>query len=1021
MIELPVGLKHALEIGECVLFLGAGVGAHLHDEHGNPAPDAHDLAVELADTFDIDTKDFDLAKLAAYVEHIKGRAELDNFIKVKLSNLQPDSVYQWLFTLRWRAIFTTNYDNSILRAYDLIASPKQKPMAISSTSEIVSFDNRFEVPVYYLHGTVFGESRSSIVITRDDYSHYYERRRMLFELLKNEFATSTILYVGYSNRDPNWNNVLSEITSEFSPYPLPVAYRIVPNTEAIEKELLKAKNITTIDGSLQDFYETAIVSLSPSDVDSDRLQRAKGAVPTDLLDAFDKNPAAVLRLLGSWDYVNQSPFHVQANLFDFLRGDRPNWALVGTRKIFERDIEEDIFNTLLDYLVGSAKKPSTNVLVGPAGYGVTTLLMTIASRIALEKIGFAFALKPARPLIEGDIEFACSIFPDSPPFFFVDNAADYGDQLSSSIARLANLKRRAFFLLADRLNEWRQQRIKPSAREFALEPLSDPEINRLLDYLAENSALNKLENLSRELQFAQVKQRHLKELLVVMREATEGQSFDAILEGEFHGIGTSEARKLYLTVCCFHQHGAYIRADLLADLLGMSLINMYQATEDQTAGVVIYDTLDETRGINVARARHRTIAVVVWERCGEQSEKETILQSSLAKLNLNYRVDKIAFDDFVRSERLVDSIQTLEGRISFFEAACRKDPESAYVRQHYARMLYRSDRLELALSQIDQAIRLDPKVRILLHTKALILAAQAKKAESPELARRLLFQSEGLFKQGIVKSPHDDHFYHGLANLYFNWAKSTNNEEELADYLAKAEDTINAGLKAAKIRDSLWIVSSDIQKWLGNKPHSIRALENAVRENPNSIIARYLLGRAYRKMGQPKQAIEVLEPIIKNHSEEFRSFVEYALALEKLGTPYKTAIAILLQSTLYGFRDPRFIATLGGMYYLSGDFTEATKVFEESNKRSFTAKELNEIQYWPLDPKTDNSFLTLDGKVVVVKAGYALLETSSYPLILCPGTKQNGIVMGREMKLTFELAFSAKGSLAINPRIRDRR
>jgi SIR2-like domain len=44
---------------------------------------------------------------------------------------------------------------------------------------------------------------------------------MLWSRLKTEFATSTILYVGYSGRDPNWRLVLDELTQEFLPSALP--------------------------------------------------------------------------------------------------------------------------------------------------------------------------------------------------------------------------------------------------------------------------------------------------------------------------------------------------------------------------------------------------------------------------------------------------------------------------------------------------------------------------------------------------------------------------------------------------------------------------------------------------------------------------------------------------------------------------------------------------------------------------------------------------------------------------------
>jgi|SRR5579859_8166133 len=206
MIEIPLGLRHSLETGECVLFLGAGIGWHLLDPNGAPAPVASSLAQELAKQFSLDSQNTtDLAKVAAVVELRKGRAELENFLRKRLGNLEPDANLQWLLSLRWRAIFTTNFDYGIQRAYELIANPVQRPVTITATAEMVSYDARFEVPIYHLHGALFGSTKPQIVITETDYAKFSEHRRMLFELLKKDFATSTILYIGYSNQDPNWN------------------------------------------------------------------------------------------------------------------------------------------------------------------------------------------------------------------------------------------------------------------------------------------------------------------------------------------------------------------------------------------------------------------------------------------------------------------------------------------------------------------------------------------------------------------------------------------------------------------------------------------------------------------------------------------------------------------------------------------------------------------------------------------------------------------------------------------------
>ena len=207
-----------------------------------------------------------------------------------------------------------------------------------------------------------------------------------------------------------------------------------------------------------------------------------------------------------------------------------------------------------------------------------------------------------------------------------------------------------------------------------------------------------------------------------MREATEGKSFDAILEDEFRGI-KEEWQSLYLIVCCFYQHGIYVRDTLIADLMGMTLVDLYDKSKDATDGVVIYDYIDMTKGLFAARARHRTIATVVWERCSTPSETEEILQRVLSSLNLNYAADASAFEHFVRSDRLVDSIQTLDGRIRFFDKACQKDPNSPYVRQHYARMLRRDSIFELAIGQIEEAINMNSNLRVLYqHTWSYIVS-----------------------------------------------------------------------------------------------------------------------------------------------------------------------------------------------------------------------------------------------------------------------------------------------------------
>ena len=267
----------------------------------------------------------------------------------------------------------------------------------------------------------------------------------------------------------------------------------------------------------------------------------------------------------------------------------------------------------------------------------------------------------------------------------------------------------------------------------------------------------------------------------------------------------------------------------------------------------------------------------------------------------------------------------------------------------------------------------------------------------------------------MYMNPRDEYGYQSLASLYLDWAKKkASTEAEATEYIAKAEEVVNNGMKKAREREGLWIVSSEIEKWLGDTPSRFSALEKAVKENPAGTVGRYLLGRAYRINGQPAKTLDVLDPVIKGHQEEFRSFIEYVLALLDLARPLPEAIAVLRISTTYGLADPRFIATFGGLLFLNGEFDEANKVFQESVKREFSATELHTVHFKPISPGTQNPYV-LEGRVLVVKPGYSLIEVQGYPNLLCHSSKYGGIQFKRDLQLRFQVEFSANGAMANYP------
>ncbi len=968
-------------------------------------PDALKLADKLAKELAFDAGPApDLTKLAELVEIRKGRPELLSLLSRELADFEPGQPLQWLISLPWRAIYTTNYDRVIMRSFELNPTPRRSPVVVSSVADLRSFDLRLEIPIVHLHGALFDTEHPEVLITESDYAQFRSRRRMLFELLKRELATSHIFYVGYSHRDPNWRSLLAEMKEEFAPSKPPTAHRLAKSTDAIDKEILAHQGIVTIDGTLDDFSAAASAELGSLAVEDARLEKLESSVPSELVPAFRRFPASTLRLLASWTYVNQAPFQDPPNIADFLRGHPPNWSVVGQQDHFRRDVEEQLLEELLDFATSPSPGRPRLALLAPAGYGVTTALMSVAASLVREKAGPVFMLKRGAQLHEGDVEFAASLF-EARSYFVIDNAVDHGVRVQAAIAQLHGSKRLACFLLGDRQNEWRSTSRRPKATEYAIEPLSEAEILGVLEFLEKHHALNKLAGLTQEERATVLRKKHDRQLLVALREATEGKDFDAIIEDEFRGLRDDLARNVYSAVAGAYNLRRYLRDGVLAHITGRPLEDLHREIGPSLDGVVIFEVLDPGRGVYGARCRHHVIADIVWNRCVHRAERESILIRMLDGLNLAYPPDRMLFDAMIQSEHQIDAIASLEGRTQYFENACRKDPRNAYVRQHYARMLLRANKPELARAQISQALEMDPRARILLHTKGVVLRELALNAESREIGRRWLVQSEEAFLAAIEKRRDDPYSYQSLAELYFGWAKGSTDEGDQAAYVTKAEEIIARGLGAASDRDGLWITSSRINEWLG---HSAKA-ESLLKRAAGTPVGRYLLGKLYLETDRASDAIRVLQPTIDTDPDEYRSFVAYALALVASGEPLPRAIAVLRIAENRGRDDARYIATLGGLCFLNADFTAAETIFEHGRRSTLSVEDKRRIHFRP----SGLGAAAMRGRVVHVGPGVSKIGAPGFPAVYCPVARLKGKLLRVSEEVHFRLAFSALGPVAL--------
>ena len=157
---------------------------------------------------------------------------------------------------------------------------------------------------------------------------------------------------------------------------------------------MSAIDVETIPGDLKQFRDAVETTLGTLRVEPYRLDAIKAGMPLGLHQAFDRSPAAVSRLSNNWDYVTGADFSGTPNMQDFYRGDVANWALLGQGINFERDLESTLHDRLLDFATNATDRTRDEIVLSPAGYGLTTLLRAVAAWFARERVGSVLYLRP---------------------------------------------------------------------------------------------------------------------------------------------------------------------------------------------------------------------------------------------------------------------------------------------------------------------------------------------------------------------------------------------------------------------------------------------------------------------------------------------------------------------------------------------------------------------------------------------------------------------------------------------------
>jgi adenine C2-methylase RlmN of 23S rRNA A2503 and tRNA A37 len=184
--------------GHCTLFLGAGASYTAWDARGL----ANRLYEELGKSAFSLPANLSLAEVADAFEHAGRRHEVDERIRSVLREAKVPSAMFDLPRYSWRAIYTTNYDEFVERAYleakaagfaERLCHPVLHPDDLQGLASGA-------VPLIKLHGSVSQGLRT--VLSETDYlDGYVESIQLFLHRLTADRFEGSVLFVGYSFRD----------------------------------------------------------------------------------------------------------------------------------------------------------------------------------------------------------------------------------------------------------------------------------------------------------------------------------------------------------------------------------------------------------------------------------------------------------------------------------------------------------------------------------------------------------------------------------------------------------------------------------------------------------------------------------------------------------------------------------------------------------------------------------------------------------------------------------------------------
>lgn len=910
--------------GHCVLFLGAGASLSSKTPTGEPAPGGAELARRISEHFLGEYDGWPLATAADYCIGVAGRTDVELFIRQQLADLIPSDTMRALPEVPWRTIYTTNFDTLVEDSYRLAGNtPRIRP--IFTTLTPVRDLSPSEIPLYKLHGCITraGGEEGRPVLTLEDSVQIHQQRGRLFRRLMEDMAEYTILYLGYSREDPDFQATVSQLASEMNGiHNLPSSYGLQPGNKEYQRIYWQSKKVHLIDEEADQFIPWLITEIAKLGV----APSSEGPPPISLFAGVEITNDTTTALHNHFEFPKDEAPKGAPEFTSFFKGSRPFWGQLAAACDAQRDVTDEIVLESIES--GSRDGPNLILILAEAGAGKTTILRRVGLDLATVWGLPVFSLRE-RAALEFDLLANASRLIGQRLIVLVDDGADRAAEVADFMERATSSRLPVTLIAAARTNEWKARTAElaiPKTSEFEVRHLSSEEIDRVLAKLEEFNELGELAGLSTGERTDRFRLAAERQLLVALREATEGKRFDEIVRDEYDRIPTDEAKKAYLYISALYQVRVPLRAGVLRRLLDLPFDQFTDRLVAPAQGVIIED--EDPQGL-AYRARHPVIAQIVVNYLLPSAQDKLAMYTTIVNaLDLGYEEDATAFARISRNRQLVDDLGLYDLKAAFYQACHETNPKDALVLHHWAIAAMDVGRFGVAEDLLNRARDMYPRDLSIQHGLGMLAFRRFENEAQGSWASLHFDRAQQAFERMIRRAPGRAVAYDSLARLFIRKGELSPSDDLVAWY-GRAEEVIADGILHATEKTELYALRGSLQAKSGQLAEAEKTFNASLQQRPDQPGVRRLYVHLLLDQSRLEDAIKVAEVGTRRDSLDPKSHHLHAIALAAANRPFDQVTAQFHLAT-----EPRSSQYLGGVDYaaylmLHGHDEEARAEFDQ--------------------------------------------------------------------------------------------